>query len=111
MRSEEDIVRVKIELTADIELDMQRMVEDDPVWLQISHGAELDDPLQRQEAFRLYLSHYIVRERFLSGMPSTNGPGSMRLNKMEVSFYGDHSNSTQSGNDNTAAGVVAESTE
>jgi hypothetical protein len=86
MRTEEDIVRVTFTVEGTIELDRQRITEDDPNWVQIAAGFNLADPVQLQQALTRYLEHYVSRERFLRDMPSTNGPGQLRLisTNMEV---------------------------
>lgn len=83
MRNEEDILRLRFQLEADIELDRERMVED-PNWAQVSSRFDLSDPSDFILAVTAYIRHYVTRERLLSRMPCTNGPGDARLLSMEV---------------------------
>lgn len=87
MRTENDIVRLKMDLEAVIEVDLQRMADDDPNWAQLSQGYDLSTVEGRYAALRVYVEHYITRERFLRDMPSTNGPGSVELTELEVHPY------------------------
>jgi hypothetical protein len=95
MRSEADVITVRVNLVGSVELDWQRMVEDDPNWARVSTGWDLEDPLQLQAAIHSYLMHYIARERFLRDMPTTNGPGLLIPGSIQVQFYTE----VQNGND------------
>ena len=89
MRSEDDIVQVKMTLAASISLDMQRIEEDDPVaWEQASSGMNLNDTEEKKQALFRYLGLYIARELLLTKCPSTNGPGEIWPMDMEVVKYG-----------------------
>lgn len=90
-RFEKDLVDIRLELKGFVGLDWERMYED-PVFRQamIIHGeVPLEqvhdaDPLWRSTVLQEYLLHYIVRDRLLRDMPSTNGPGELHLLKLEV---------------------------
>jgi hypothetical protein len=85
MRTEEDIIRVRVGLSGILELDLER-IELDPNWRQIAMTYDLNDSQERAKALMAYVSHYVVRERFLREMPSTNGPGELNLLQMEVVY-------------------------
>lgn len=89
MRSEADVIRVEIELFGTFELDFQRMVEDDPNWLQICSQCDMSDPRGwgLRNAINLYIKHYILRERFLRDMPTTNGPGELTMGKVYIDLH------------------------
>lgn len=90
-RTEQDLFEIKIELTAFVGLDWERIFED-PAFRQATmiHGEiDLDDvqkasPEWHQAVLNEYLLHYILRDRVLRDMPSTNGPGELTLRKMEI---------------------------
>jgi len=89
MRSDEDIIQVRMTLAASISLDMQRIEEDDSlVWQQASADMDLTDPDQKKQAVFRYLGLYIARELLLTGCPSTNGPGETWPIEMEIIKYG-----------------------
>jgi hypothetical protein len=97
MRTEEDILRIQVQLYGHIELDWER-IESDPNWRQISQPFDLSNETERQLAVHQYVSHYVLRERFLRDMPSTNGPGDIRLTEMEV-INGQPNNAASSRNE------------
>lgn len=68
-RGPEDLFDVSITLEARISLDKER-IEKDPVYRQCLLMTETE-----AGALQAYLEHYIMRDRFLKDMPSTNGPG------------------------------------
>jgi hypothetical protein len=74
-RNTEDIIDISFQLQAHISLDIERIIED-PIWkiICIQNGFEEDF---HKELLQEYLNHYIIRERFLSEMPCTNGPGNL----------------------------------
>lgn len=84
MRSQEDLIQVKVTLNATISLDRERIIED-PAWAAIADNVDLNDPEQREQALFLYLAGYINREQLFDSvfMPSTNGPADIRVEKME----------------------------
>jgi hypothetical protein len=89
MRTDQDIVQVRMSLVASISLDLQRIEEDDPVvWQQASEGIDLEDPVQKRQAIFKYLGMYLSRELLLTECPSTNGPGEVWPIEMEVVKYG-----------------------
>jgi hypothetical protein len=107
MKTEEDIVRIRLSLVGEFEIDIDRIVED-PVWRTISSRYDLSIEVQWQQALEEYVAHYIIRERFLAKMPCTNGPGSLQtIQPMEVRYHGDHSNNPEPVN-NPSASVATE---
>lgn len=72
-RSDEDLFEITLDLTARVSLDRER-IEADPIYQQNLLLAS--DP---DAALQAYLEDYIVRDRFLREMPSTNGPGQLTL--------------------------------
>lgn len=76
-RSFDDIFTVNLKLDATISVDLER-IEEDPVW--INFLSLYSSP----EAFIMYLSYYIVRDKFLSEAPFTNGPGGFNLIDVEI---------------------------
>jgi hypothetical protein len=94
MRTEEDIVRVSLLLSGSFELDMQRIIEDDPNWKQISAQYEKSSPKGLEAALIAYVNHYIVRERLLRDSPCTNGPGELRIQDIQITFTTEAGNGT-----------------
>jgi hypothetical protein len=112
MRTEQDIVRLQLGLAAELELDLER-VGADPVFRALAgkHGILMDDVVDYEvlrPVLQEYVQHYLVRERFLAKMPSTNGPGALRPTSMEVRFYGEHASNAEPGGNNGASGVATE---
>lgn len=89
MRTDDDIVQVKMTLAASVSIDLERVEEGDPMaWQQASLGLDLSDPIQKQQAIFKYLGMYLSRELLLTQCPSTNGPGELWPIEMEVVKYG-----------------------
>lgn len=101
MRTPEDLILVKVTLSALVSLDLERITED-PRWAQIADNVNLNDPEQREQALFQYLGSYISREReqlFDSVfMPATNGPADLTVEKMEDVTNGNSTSSTSAGN-------------
>lgn len=85
MRSPEDLVRIRVKLSAVIDLDRERVVED-PAWAAVADPLDLSDPEQLEQALQLYLAAYLRREMLFDTlfMPSTNGPAEVSIDEMEV---------------------------
>ena len=97
MRTEDDIVLIKMNLYATAIIDLER-VEQDPVWLAISSKYDFTISSELKQAIQEYVSAYISREFILTECPSTNGPGEPRVITMEVLFNGVNSNENETGN-------------
>lgn len=85
-RTADDLFTIRIRTTASVSLDWER-IEQDPVFRTIlAMYPEQDNPqgtrVIRREALRDYLAHYLMRERLLRDMPSTNGPGSLYIDEL-----------------------------
>lgn len=72
-RGPEDILVLRLDLQAQVSLDMER-IEQDPVFSSIFLLAS-----SPEEALREYLSYYLDQESLFKRVPSTNGPGKMAL--------------------------------
>jgi hypothetical protein len=74
-RGPEDLLYLTLDLSAGISLDMER-IEEDPIY----HQTVAMEP-DKELALQAYLEHYLIRDRLLREMPSTNGPGHLALVK------------------------------
>jgi hypothetical protein len=85
MRSEADLINIQATVKRRLTLDLERL-EKDPVFVQITEqlNAAPGEP-SLEDAVRLYLNHYIVRDQFPHLMPATNGPGDIDEVLLEVS--------------------------
>lgn len=106
MRSEEDIVEVRIEMSSLLSLDWER-IENDPIWIQIGNDCNLSDPAQRHQALLRYIGAYIGLEKFFRDCPSTNGPASVWAHNMEIQDNA-LSCGTSTGNGDSTAGLRTE---
>ena len=79
-RGPEDLLTIDLELACELSLDMER-IEADPVYRQCLEMEE-----HPEVALQVYIEHYITRERLLSQMPSTNGPGRLVLKEWTRKF-------------------------
>jgi hypothetical protein len=77
-RYPEDIINIEFKLRASLSLDIERIITD-PVWSVICLAAELDSSLYWPELLDEYLIYYLVREKILTDMVSTNGPADIVL--------------------------------
>ena len=77
-RSDSDIIDLRFTVTADLSLDIERIIED-PIWKTICFANGYDETNYYPELLEDYLKHYVTRERFLSNCVSTNGPGTLNL--------------------------------
>jgi hypothetical protein len=84
MRGPEDLITIRVTLSATISLDRERIVED-PAWASIADNVDLEDPEQKDQALFQYLASYIRREQLFDSvfMPSTNGPSDLVLENLE----------------------------
>lgn len=96
MRSEDDIIQITVNMAARLELDLERVMND-PVGRTIAEKYDLTVSDQLYAMLVEYCEFYISRERFLSRAPSTNGPGSIQMQNVdikvgegEVRRYGEH---------------------
>lgn len=86
-RSEDDLFDLHLTLSGLVSLDRER-IEQDPVFRTILSMYEVPSTDEGREtvwaqALQEYLTHYIIRERFLRDVPSTNGPGTLRIDDMQ----------------------------
>lgn len=97
MRTPEDLILVKVTLSALVSLDLERIIED-PRWATVADNVDLNDPEQREQALFQYLGSYIGREREqlfdTVFMPATNGPADLTVEKMENVSHGTHTSSS-----------------
>ena len=77
-RSDEDIINITFEVSAQISLDIERIIND-PIWKILCLSEGYDDTSYYPELLQLYISYYVVRDKFLSHMPSTNGPAECNI--------------------------------
>jgi hypothetical protein len=94
MRTNEDLVKVRVHLYAIADLDWER-IEADPHWDLIAQGFDLTDLEQRKQALFRYLGRYLASEKLFAQQPvyGTNGPSELFITDMEV---------IANGNSNTA---------
>lgn len=83
MQSLEDLIKVVVTSTRNVELDLERMNQD-PVWRTIvdsnpTFGADL--------LIQMYVGHYLQYDKFPHQMPSTNGPGDIESVSIEVKIH------------------------
>jgi hypothetical protein len=92
MRTPEDLIKVRVMMFSDVDLDRERIIED-PAWAEIADKIDLNDPEQVEQALYLYLGGYIHRQQLFGGssvfMPSTNGPANITVINMEDITNGD----------------------
>lgn len=72
MRSLNDLVGVRVELLASVQLDMER-VREDPVWDIITQGHEPSEA-ELSRAIEEYTKRYLDCEVLLAEHPATCGP-------------------------------------
>jgi hypothetical protein len=85
MRTQEDLILVRVNMTALVSLDLERITED-PAWAAIADNVNLSDSDQREQALFNYLASYIQRHQLFGGsvfMPATNGPSDINIINME----------------------------
>ena len=88
-RSEHDLFTLQLSLVGQVSMDWER-IETDPVFRTILATYEEPDEVEERQAMRVqalreYLQHYIIRERFLRDVPSTNGPGTLFIDSIKES--------------------------
>ena len=85
MRDMTDLALIRVTLTGTVNLDLERVENDNPRWETISHKYDLGDPEQRKQALFEYLASYLAGEKLFDNefMPSTNGPADLYLTDME----------------------------
>ena len=85
MRTQEDLIEVRVEMVSTISLDRERIIED-PAWAAIADNINLEDKEQVEQALFLYLKSYIIRQQLFGAcifMPATNGPSDIEVKSME----------------------------
>jgi hypothetical protein len=78
MRHPSDRIMVNVSLLAIADLDLER-IEEDPVWEMIRVNAP-----DQETALGSYIAHYLRNVLLFTNMPSTNGPSSVFIEKVEV---------------------------
>lgn len=78
-RSDDDILNISFNLNANVSLDIERILGD-PIWKTLCISEGVNEGEFYTELLPDYLNHYILREKLLSNMPSTNGPADLSIN-------------------------------
>lgn len=84
MRHENDRIVVRVTLSANIDLDLER-VEADPLWYKLCIGKDTSNRESLEQILFEYINQYLVRgPRVMTNAPSTNGPSDLWPLKMEI---------------------------
>ncbi len=76
MRTRDDLIAVRFEISCSVTLDIER-IQEDPVWDSVCLYHDITQPEQLAKALQVYVRHYLQRESILAEMPSTCGPANM----------------------------------